>query len=135
MLDTVWRLGEKDFDVDDFVNRFYLKEMAVVFHQGERKSRGKIREKPGFNISISENLDSVENVNEINEFIIRHKEAFDYLLRLNIPSELDIGCTVGTAEQFTKSVNVPSELLGVLSQLKVSLGFSAYPASDEENET
>ena len=135
MLDTVWRLSKKDFGVDDFLNKFYLTELAVVFHQGERKSQTRVHDKSGFNIAVSGKLNSAENVKEINEFVIKYKEAFDYLVNQNINSVLDIGCTVGTVDQFTKSVNVPFELLGILNKLNVSLVFSAYPASDEEDET
>ena len=135
MLDTVWRLGEKDFDVDDFLRSFCLNDLAVVFHKGERRSHSNVHERSGFNILVSENRDSLENISELNQFLVRHKDAFDYLVKLNIHSVLDIGCSVDTADQFTKSVNIPCKLLGILNKLNVSLEFSIYPASDEETET
>lgn len=134
MLSTVWRVADKNFDVDDFLNKFGLRENAVVFYQGEEARPGRRREESGFNISISENLISSEHINEVNVFLMRNKEAFDYLVDQKITSVFDIGCTVGTCDQFTMSVNVPCELLASLASLKVSLEFSAYPASDEKQE-
>ena len=130
MLDTVWRLGEKDFDVDAFLVKFGLKELAVVFHEGEKRGQSKVQDS-GFNILISENINSLENINDINQFMAKHKEAFDYLAKLNIHSVLDIGCTVAS-NQFTKSVNISSKLLGALSLLNVSLELSVYPAPVDE---
>jgi len=135
MLDTVWRVAKKDFDANHFLNKFSLKEIAAVFNQGEVRSRGRVYDKSGFNITVSEDLNSTINVKEINKFIVKYKKAFEYLVKQNTPSVIDIGCTVGSAGQFTKSVNVPYELLGTLNKYNISLEFSAYPASDEENET
>ena len=53
MLDTVWRVSEKGFNVDDFLAKFNLQDKSAVFHQGEKGHRGQIHDKSGFNILVS----------------------------------------------------------------------------------
>jgi hypothetical protein len=79
---------------------------------------------------VSENLNSSENIQKIENFILNHEAAFLYLKNIGVESSIDIGCTVGTSDQFTKSINAPVRLLALLSNYGIELEFSAYPASD-----
>jgi len=134
MLDTVWRVSEKDFDATKFCDRYEIKNIENLFIQGEEGRRGKINEESGFNVLVSENTIAKENIDEVEKFIRTNSGALNYLRLSGISSVIDIGCTVGTSEQFTKSVNVPTSLLGLLNQYGICIEFSAYPAADEENE-
>ena len=132
MLDTVWRLAEKDFDIDAFIGKYPFQEVAIVFRRGERRRNGVVYEKSGCNIIVSEQIDSNEHVKEIQEFLARYKEAFIELHRKKIVSRLDVGFALGNSDQIMKFINIPSEILGTLSSLGMDLEFSTYAVTDEE---
>ena len=135
MLDTIWRISSEEFDVDNFIHQFQIKDTSAIFRKGEMGRRGKANKESGVNILVSEELNSKENIEEISEFIKNNSEALKYLLSNGVSSTMDIGCSVGTADQFTKSITAPPDLLLLLNKYAISLQFSAYPATDDENET
>lgn len=126
----MWRVSENDFDVDYFVEKFQIQDRTAIFYQGEKRRRGKIRDKSGFNVSISENLSASVHVEEIKTFIASNGEALLYLMKKGIKSTFDIGCSVET-ELFTKSISIPPGLLLLLNQFCITLEFTAYPSTDE----
>jgi hypothetical protein len=134
MLDSMWRISAKNFDVTGFVEKFSIKNLDQIYLEGETGKRGKINETSGFSVLVSENLNSNENIQEIERFILNNLEAFSYLKNLGIESSIDIGCTVGTSDQFTKFIKAPIHFLGLLVNYGIELEFSAYPASDQESE-
>ena len=135
MLDTVWRVSGKNFDVDYFVETFKIEDRSSIFHKGEKKRLDLFHKESGFNALITDNLNSSENIEELISFIQNNKKAFVYLLNSNVSSEFDIGCTVGTTDQFTKSVTISQSLVSLLHEYNIEVCFSAYPASDDEDET
>ena len=52
--------------------------------QGEKGCKNKINEKPRFNVLVSENCISKDNVSEIETFILTHTEALNYLKLRNV---------------------------------------------------
>jgi len=134
MIDSIWHINAKNFDVAAFVEKFKLQNLTQTYIEGELGKQGKVNETSGFSVLVSENLNSSQNIQEIESFILNNAEAFLHLKRLDIGSFIDIGCTVGTSDQFTKSINVPVGLLGLLFKYEIELEFSAYPASDQESE-
>lgn len=135
MLDSIWRVGGNEFDVDSFLKKYPISIVDDVYHKGEMNVRKIPYKNSGFVATISENINSLENISEIQKFIQTNQEALSYLKSLGVSSEIDIGCTVGTTNQFTKSITATPALLGLLHQYSISLMFSAYPASEEKNET
>ena len=135
MLDTIWRISATEFDVKYFIHQFKIKDTSAIFLKGEIGWRGIVNKESGVNVLVSEELNSNENIEEISEFIKNNSEALKYLLSNNISSTMDIGCSVGTTDQYIKSVTAPPDLLLLLNKYAISLQFSAYPATDDENET
>lgn len=131
MLDTIWRVMELDFDAKKFLENHHVKNVENIFIQGEERLLGKINEKSGFNVLVSENLNPKENTIEIQNFVTKNEKVFLYLQQQGISNLFDIACTVGSSGQYTKSISVNSNLLGLLSKYSIDLNFSAYPASDE----
>ncbi len=114
MLDSVLRVYGKEFDVDSFLNEYPIPTVNGVYHKGEMSLRKKVHEYSGFGVLLSENLNSPKNILEIHAFIQKNEAAFAYLKNLGVNSEIDIGCTVGTKDQFTKSVIAPPALACLL---------------------
>ena len=135
MLDTILRISARDFDVLEFIDRHNIQDAEGVFLQGEKDRRGESHTESGFYVLVSDNLTSKQNVAEVEAFILSNKDMLTDLQSIGITSTFDVGCTVGTTDQFTKSINIPSDILGLMNIYAISLGFSAYPAyDDDENE-
>ena len=135
MLDTILRISARNFDVLEFIDRHQIQDAEGVFLQGELDRRGRSHTESGFYVLVSDNLISKQNVAEIEAFILKNKDMLMDLKSMGITSTFDVGCTVGTTDQFTKSINIPSDILGLMNIYAISLGFSAYPAyDDDENE-
>ena len=115
MLDTVWRVKECNFDILNYIENFKIKNVNTTFVQGEEGRPGKVNEHSGFNVSISSNENSKENVNEIENFIHENEKALSYLLKKGFKSSIDIGCSLDETS-FTKSINISSNLLGLLNR-------------------
>ena len=134
MLDSVWKVCGTEFDVDTFLDKYSIPATDNTYHKGDAGIGGRVFEDSGFLYLISDNLNSIQNINGIAHFIKKHEPAFSYLNKLGVDNEIAIGCTVGTEDQFTKSIIGPPDFLELLSRSGVSLRFSAYPASDDESE-
>ena len=130
MLDSMWRTSAKNFDVTSFVEKYSIKNVDSIYIEGELGRREKINETSGFSVLVSENLNSSENIQEIENFILNHEAALLHLKTIGVESSIDIGCTVGTSDQFTKSITASVRLLALLANYGIELEFSAYPASD-----
>lgn len=130
MLDSMWRTSAKNFDVTSFVEKYSIENVDSIYIEGELGRREKVNETSGFSVLVSENLNSSENIQDIENFILNHEAAFLYLKTIGVESSIDIGCTVGTSDQFTKSITASVRLLALLANYGIELEFSAYPASD-----
>jgi len=101
MLDSVWRASKEDFDVDAFLKKFSLKnKCSAIYHKGEKRHHSKIHGESGFNILISDNLDSTKNAAKIQKFIKQQSKAFKWLADNKITSEIDIGYFVNSSVDF-----------------------------------
>ncbi len=94
MLDTIWRVSEKDFDVMEFCERYQIQHVEKIFIQGEADRRGKINDESGFNVLVSESISSKDNVAEIESFIRTNADALKHLKLSGVSSVFDMGCTV-----------------------------------------
>ena len=136
MLDIILRISAKDFDVLAFIDRHGIHDAEGVFVQGQIDRKGKSNVESGFYVLVSDNLTSKENVAEVESFILNNHDMFKDLKTMGIASTFDVGCAVGTTDQFTKSINMPSSILGLMNNYGISLEFFAYPAcDDDENDT
>lgn len=135
MLDSVLRVCGREFDVDSFLKEYPFQTIDGAYNKGEMSLRKKPHEDSGFGALISDDVNSLKNISEIQSFIQNNEAAFSQLNKLGVHCEIDMGCTVGTSDQFTKSVTTPPALLGLLCEYGITLVFSAYPASDDNNET
>jgi hypothetical protein len=133
MLDSVWRIGQKSFDVDTFVAKFSIENISQLYREGEQGRRGKVNETSGLCMLISENMNADENIREIESFVLKNAQTFIYLKNLGIGNSIDIGCSL-EFDQFTKSISLPASFLGLLSKYSIKLVFSLYPASSQEPE-
>ena len=130
MLDTVWRVSARNFDVDSFLEKFQIPNVCSVFHTGEKGLRNRVYDKSGFTALVSEETNSFKNTEEIENFIKNNSEAITYLFNHQVEYYLDIGCTVGTTDQFTKTTKLTISLIALLHQYNVEIEFSAYPSSE-----
>lgn len=131
MLDTVWRVSEIDFDVIEFCKLYRIENVKIVFIQGEEGRRGKINKKSGFNAEVSDTINSIDHVAEIESFICCNADALNHLKSNGISSVFNIGCFVDTNHEFTKSINLPSGLLGLVHKYGIDIEFSSYPTTYE----
>jgi len=131
MLDTIWHVSGTELDIDKFVSQFKI-DADSIYRKGDKARKGKIHDQSGLSVLVSENLNVSEHLKEIEEFIHSYKSAFILLKERGYDSCFSMGCTVGTKDQFTKSVGLTASQLGLLNECGVSFEFSAYPASDDE---
>jgi hypothetical protein len=94
---------ELDFDVEKFLEDHHVKNVENIFIQGEERLLGKINEKSGFNVLVSDNLNSKENTVEIHDFITTNEKALLYLQQQGISSSFDIGCSVGSSDSMPRA--------------------------------
>ena len=129
MLVTIWHVRGQDFDVDSFVEQFNIKA-PDIYRKGVKTHKGKVPDDSGLSILVSEELAADKHLKDIEEFIYNNKSALMNIKEKGYNSCLAMGCTVGTSDQFTKSVQLTSTQLGLLHDHGLSIEFSAYPAID-----
>lgn len=132
MLDTMWRVSDDEFNVDEILDKFNIQNVARKFKKGDVDKFGKTRKSSFFNLLVSENLNPELNVQEVINFIKEKAAAFNYLQINNIGNTIDFGCVLGTQDQFMQSVIVSHDLISLLNQYDITLEFSAYPGEEDE---
>jgi hypothetical protein len=116
MISTVWRVKSEEFDSTEFIKRNELKPDAIF--------------SGGFNLCLFDDSSKTNFLENLYEAINDYEDVFIELMERDIISQLDIGVTVGTDDQFTCSIVLPPEIIKKLSHLNIEVSFSAYPASD-----
>ena len=116
MISTVWRVKSEKFDAKEFIERNELDPDAIF--------------PGGFNLCFFDDSSKNNFIENLYEAINDYVDVFIELLERNIKSQLDIGITVGTDDQYTCSLVLPPEIMKKLSNLNIEVSFSAYPASD-----
>ena len=104
----------------------------AAWEKGEPRLIGGVSKHTGFSSTIADVDNSVSLVTEIREFLTRAKTSGASLSSPELHTEIDIGITVGSSDQFTASLSFLPEDLELFAELGVDLRISIYPASDEE---
>ncbi len=121
MLDSVLRVFGEEFDVDSFLNEYPIQAHTESFRKGEPDLLGNPNSESGFDALLSENENPAENLREIQKFIENHENTLSHLKKSGVNCIVDIGFTVGSSDQFTQSICVPPELLGIFHRFNISI--------------
>ncbi len=116
MVSIIWRVKSSKFDTKDFIKRFEL-EPDAIFEEG-------------FNLCFFDEPSKDQFIEDLRDFIDDYQDVFEELLQMGVNSQIDMGVTVGTEDQYTCSLVLPSEILTKLSMYNIDIAFSAYPASE-----
>jgi hypothetical protein len=128
---AILRVSGTEFDPDIFAARFRFSP-DIVWRAGVPDRVGRVRAKPGFNLTIADDHSAAALVRRVCEWVETNKMALRALDESGGTAEIDVGLSVGAAGQFTASVTwAPSEL-ALLAGCGVNLCVSAYPAGEED---
>lgn len=127
MLDAVLRVFGNEFDVGTFLQKNSVSVQVQPFLKGEPDILGNPNSDSGFDAIISERENPTENMAEVQAFLTKNEPLFTELKSLKVSCIIDIGCGVDAANEFSPSVHLSTELLGLCHMLNVSIEFSAYP--------
>jgi hypothetical protein len=106
-----------------------------MWKRGEPKRRGGFFSSSGLSATIADAKNPGEMVVAIREFVAECKARNFVFSGSGLSAELSVGVTVGDTEQFVACVDFPASDLLSLGVLGVELSITAYPTSDEANET
>ncbi len=135
MIDSVLRVYGEEFDVDSFLVNNSLTIPFESYRKGDDDILGNPNMESGFDALLSENESVVDHLAEVRNFLSSNQSLFDQLQSKGAKCIIDLGFTVGGAGQLTQSIPLPVELLGICHQLQVAIEVSAYPSSDEQNQS
>jgi hypothetical protein len=96
---------------------------------GEQSARGVTYASSGFSFTIVDALNPVEMVSAIQHFIELCRERAVTFAHPELVAELSVGITVGEAEQFVASVDLPATTVGLLAGLGLAPSVTAYPSA------
>ncbi len=131
MLDSVLKVFGGEFDVVSFLQNHPLPFEVEPYQKGEPDLLGSPNLESGFDALISETLNPEAHLDEIRTFLQSNETLFLKLKSLGLNCVIDIGSAVGMTNQFTRSLHIPVDLLGLCYKLNISIEFSAYPSQDE----
>ena len=126
----VLRAAGVDFDVDKFAESSSFSP-CEVYRKGEPKgSRGKLREKSGLNVVVSEASgdDLRQQIDDALKFLEKNKTEIESLLSYAEESSLDFG--VWQRCEFARYYRFPPELLRLAGSLGLSVELSVYVGAD-----
>jgi|SRR5665213_3166269 len=127
----VIRVSGIEFNPEDFAKRYRL-EPDISWRAGEPDPVGRVRSHSGFNLTIANEPSVAQLIATIRLWVQSKQLALQALESLGGAAVLDVGVTVGTADQFTSSVEFPASDLSLFAESKLALCLSAYPSQDEE---
>ncbi len=127
MLDAVLRVLGDEFDVGAFLQKHPLSVQVQPFLKGEPDILGNPNSDSGFDAIVSETENPTDNLIEVHTFLTRNEPFFTELKSLDVSCVIDIGCGVDAANEFSPSVHLTTEMLGLCHMLNVSIEFSPYP--------
>jgi hypothetical protein len=99
--------------------------------KGDARQRGRVHETSGFNACVVDVVKSIEMMPAIRRFLGECRSAGLIFASEELTTEIDIGVTVGTSEQFTASVFLTTDDLKLCAEMGLPIRLSAYPASDD----
>ncbi len=130
MLIAVLRVWSPRFDVDPFLAAHPSIEPDTVWHLGEPRAVGRVRDSSGFNLSVPV---EARNWGELLERSMTFLDGIRPVLiaarELGLVPQLDFGIDVGTEEAFIRSCTFSPEQLRALAEFGVEVCVSAYPTS------
>ncbi len=127
MLDIVLRVYGEQFDVDAFVNQYPDLAVADSFKQGEPDMLGHPSPFSGFDVIVAENETEENCLQNMQQFVEKHQQAFNYLKAQDTHCVFDVDATVIAHEEMPTSLLLPPNLFGVLHKLNIAIEFTAYP--------
>lgn len=130
MIDSVLKVFGEKFDVESFLQNHPLSFDAEPYIKGEPDLLGSPNLESGFDALVSETATPDEHMKELCAFLQRNKALFLTLKELGATCVIDIGSVVYLDKQFTQSLHIPVDLLGLCYSLNVSIEFSPYPNQD-----
>ncbi|MDF1587663.1 MAG: hypothetical protein P1P93_00660 [Gammaproteobacteria bacterium] len=130
MIDSVLNVFGENFDVESFLQNHPLPFDAEPYIKGEPDLFGSPNLESGFDALISETATPDQHIKELCAFLQRNEALFLTLKQLGATCVIDIGSAVDLNKQFTQSLHIPVDLLGLCYSLNVSIEFSPYPDQD-----
>ncbi len=118
MISAILRVSDEKLDFNKFIKKHDLDTDAVYENR--------------FNLCLfdEDKLSREQFHDYMAEIIAEYGDVFEELRELKINSQIDIGVTVGSDDQFMCSIVLPNEIIKELSKYNIEIAFSAYPASD-----
>jgi hypothetical protein len=127
------RVEGADEALENLRNQLGL-DIDASWKRGEAKRHGH-HSLSGFNAKVADAENPGQMVEAVRKFMLTIKEQGVVFSASNLSAELFIGVTVGDSVQFIAFVELlPADIL-LLGSLGVALSVTAYPTSDEANDT
>lgn len=117
------------------VRRTLELEPDKAWRLGQPNRQGGVRSVSGFSATLADAESPGEMVEAIRKFSVRCDTVDIAFSRDGLSAEISIGVTVGESIQFVASVDFSPADLSSLGRLGVAIGVTAYPASDEADES
>jgi len=102
-----------------------------VWAKGERGSRGRVHDKFGCSLYLSENEDWPANLKDMLRFMDLHSPLLRALRDQGAALSVSIGTTVGSDHHYTRTLRFPPTALKRFSDEEIEIEISAYPCSDD----
>jgi hypothetical protein len=128
------RLTGNDALLDDIVRKLGL-NVASRANAGSPRRRGGVYGSSTLNASIADSASPAAMRDQVRAFLAECRRHGSTLFMSGIDAELSLGVSVGDSGQFTASVDLSSAEIRDLAVLGLSLNFSAYPRSDENEDS
>lgn len=126
MIDAVLRVFGEKFDVDVFLQKHPLSVQVEPFFKGSPDILGNPNNESGFDAILSEKQNPLENLKEIQDFLLNHQSMFDALNNQEVFCIIDIASGVSMDQETPQSILLMPEFLSLCSSLNVSIELSTY---------
>jgi hypothetical protein len=103
-----------------------------TWKKGEPKGRDSLHIDAGFSINVAEAKNPREMGDNVREFLTRCQQRSIALQGADYSSELSLGVTVGSQDQFVAVMAFSVDDLSLVGELGVKLTVAAYPSSDDD---
>jgi len=127
MLDIILRVYGEAFDVGLFLNEYQSLVVTDSFNKGDLDMIGNPNAFSGFDVIVAENETEENCLQNMQQFVEKHQQAFSNLKAQNTHCVFDVDATVLADEEVPSSLLLPPGLLGALHKLNIAIEFTAYP--------
>lgn len=127
MIDAVLRVFGEEFDVGAFLQKNPLSVQVEPFLKGEPDILGNPNSESGFDAILSEKQNTLENLKEIQDFLLNNKPIFNALKHQEAFCIIDIASGISAEQEASQSILLMPEFLRLCSSLNVSIELSTYP--------